>query len=72
MVCRLVNEARDRGETVVTNRETDLGVASRLQPEFLKRYLDLRYEKQPAAGREVAAMPVSMIFTAAMQAGSHR
>jgi hypothetical protein len=47
-------------------------VVFRLQPEFLKRYLDLRYEKQPAAGREVAAMPVSMIFTAAMQAGSHR
>ncbi len=60
---KLVEAAKSQAETVVTNRKTGKQIVFRMQPEFLKRYLDIPQERQPAAGREVAGLPESKIFT---------
>lgn len=50
-------------ETVVKDRKSGMQLVFRIRPEFLKRYLDLPYDQQAAAAREVAAMPAEKIFT---------
>lgn len=60
---RLVEAARSQAETVVTNRKTGKQIVFRMQSKFLKDYLDIPQDRQPAAGREVAGLPESRIFT---------
>lgn len=50
-------------ETVVKDRKSSKQLVFRIRPEFLKRYLDLPYNQQAAAAREVASMPAEKIFT---------
>jgi len=59
---RLVEATKSQSETVVTNRKTGQQIVFRLQPDFLKRFLDIPTEKQPAAGREVATMSEAKVF----------
>jgi formylmethanofuran dehydrogenase subunit E len=67
---KLVTATKENVETVVTNRKTGKRLVFRLQPEFIQRFLNLPYEKQPAAGREAAEMPESKIFSVALEAAS--
>ena len=60
---KLASAPADGVETVVTNRQTGQQLVFRMQPEFIKKFLNLPYDKQPAAGREVAELPESKIFS---------
>lgn len=66
---RIVPATRQSVKTIVTDRKTGRTLTFELSPEFIKRFLDLPYEKQPAAGREVAQMAESAIFQ--VQAGKN-
>jgi formylmethanofuran dehydrogenase subunit E len=50
-------------KTTVKDRKTGEELIFYLQPAFLKKYLNLPHDKQPAAAREVATMPEEEIFT---------
>lgn len=50
-------------ETDIKDQKTGETLAFRLRPEFLKKYLNLQQQKQPAAARSVLAMPDDQIFT---------
>ena len=53
----------DRFETVVKDRKTGRALAFHIRPEFLKRFLNLPYDKQAAAAEQVASMPDDQIFS---------
>jgi formylmethanofuran dehydrogenase subunit E len=61
---KIVESPREAVRTVVRNRKTGQQIVFELQPAFVQQFLDLPYEKQPPAGRTVAKMPESEIFTA--------
>ena len=50
-------------ETVIRDRKTGRAVMFHLQPAFLRNYLNLPYEKQPAAARKVLLTPAEQIFS---------
>jgi formylmethanofuran dehydrogenase subunit E len=59
---RIAAGTRESVKTIVTDRKTGRTLTFELDPAFIKRFLDLPYEKQPAAGRDVAEMPENLVF----------
>jgi formylmethanofuran dehydrogenase subunit E len=57
-------------ETIVRNRKTGQELIFHLEPDFLRRYLNLPNDQQPGAGRTVAALPESEIFTVEARAAA--
>ena len=49
-------------KTLVTNRKTGQTLVFELAPSFVKRFLNLPYDKQPASAKEVIQMPEESIF----------
>jgi len=58
-------------ETVVQDRRTGQRLVFRIRPEFLKRFLDIPYDRQAAAAERVARMPEEQIFTEAPLPARH-
>ncbi len=59
----IVEVSPEKTETIIRNKKTGKALLFRLRPEFLKKYLNIPPDKQPAAGRAVAALPDDQIFT---------
>ena len=49
-------------ETVVTDRKTGRELVFHFRPDFLRRYLNVPYEDQAKAAREVAQLSDAQIF----------
>ena len=60
---RLLRSSKEQMETEIRNRKTGQVLIFQLRPAFLRRYLNLPYEKQPAAAKEVLAVNTDQIFT---------
>lgn len=66
---KVVPASRENVETVVRNQKTGQQLIFHLRLEFTRRFLNLPYNKQPAAGREVAEMSESAIFAVVSKSG---
>jgi len=61
---RLLEVHRESLETTIGNRRSGRSLSFRLQPEFLRTYLDLPPDRQDSAAREVLRLSDHAIFTA--------
>jgi formylmethanofuran dehydrogenase subunit E len=68
----IVQASPDQLATTIKDSKSGQALVFRLRPEFLKKYLNLPYDQQAEAAREVAAMPDEKIFTFEPAAGTKK
>jgi formylmethanofuran dehydrogenase subunit E len=61
----IVETKPEQLESVVEDTKTGKELVFRLRAEFIRKYLDIPYDRQASAAREVVALPDDQIFTVA-------